>query len=128
MTKGEVSKLVAVLMACYPNARVPDGTVVAYENFLEELDREQASRAVANVVRSSKFFPTIAEVVTAYEALTPPKPTDYSRYLGPKYSGEIMGPRELHAEITAFLARPDWLSPETKSGESAAEAQPEAAP
>lgn len=122
MTKGEVSQLVAVLMACYPNARVPDGTVVAYENFLEELDHEQASRAVASLVRSSKFFPTIAEVVTAYEALTPPKPSDYRRYLGPRYTGEIMKPRELHAEIAAFLARPDWQQAPAKSG---VDAQPQ---
>lgn len=76
MTKSEVSKLVAVLMACYPNARVPDGTVAAYEQFLLELEHDRAQRAVANIVRTSKFMPTIAEIVGAYDALAPPPPRD----------------------------------------------------
>jgi Loader and inhibitor of phage G40P len=115
VTKAQVSQLVAILMACYPNARVPDGTVVAYETFLLELEHEQAQQAVANVVRASKFFPAIAEVVTAYEALTPRTEADqHQRYLGPRYTGRPMAPSELHAEIQAFLARPDWQAPPAK--------------
>jgi hypothetical protein len=111
MTKAQVSQLVAILMACYPNARVPDGTVVAYETFLVELEHEQAQQAVASLVRSSKYFPTIAEVVTAYEAQRPrTEAEDHQRYLGPRYTGRPMAPRELHAEITAFLAKPEWQS------------------
>lgn len=109
MTKAQVAKLVAILMACYPNAQVPPGTLVAYESFLVDLDHDQAQRAVANLVRSSKFFPTIAEVVMAYEALSPRSEVDHhQRYLGPRYTGRPMRPRELHAEVTAFLARPFW--------------------
>jgi hypothetical protein len=119
VTKAQVAQLVAILMACYPNARVPDGTVVMYENFLLELDHEQAQQAVAGIVRTSKFFPTIAEVVTAYEAQRPrPETEPHGRYLGPKYSGKIMGPRELHAEITDFLAKPEWQKPPAKSPEA----------
>jgi hypothetical protein len=65
MTKAEVAGLVAILMACYPNARVPDGTIAAYEMFLIELDYERARKAVKAVVRASKFFPVIAEIVSA---------------------------------------------------------------
>lgn len=116
MTKAQVSQLVAILMACYPNARVPDGTVVAYETFLAELEHEQAQQAVASLVRSSKFFPTIAEVVTAYEALTPRTEAElHQRYLGPRYTGRPMAPRELHAEITAFLAKPEWQQAPAKA-------------
>jgi hypothetical protein len=120
VTKAQVSQLVAILMACYPNARVPDGTVVAYETFLVELEHEQAQQAVATLVRTSKYFPSIAEVVTAYEAQRPrPEVEQHGRYLGPRYTGRPMAPTELHAEVQAFLARPDWQAPPAK---------PEAAP
>ncbi len=121
MTQAQVAQLVAILMACYPNARVPDGTVVAYENFLIELEHEPAQQAVASIVRTSKYFPTIAEVVTAYEAQRPRVEAEQNqRYLGPKYTSRPMRPRELHAEISAFLARPEWRD----RAPAAAEQQP----
>ena len=84
MTKAEVIELVTMLMACYPTAQFPDGTVVAYETFLLELELERAQRAVRDVVRASKFMPTIAEIVAAYEALAPRGPKDGYRLFRPK--------------------------------------------
>ena len=105
MTKSEVSRLVAVLMACYPNARVPDGTVVAYEQFLQELEHDRAQQAVAHIVRTSKFMPTIAEIVTAYEALQPqPVAPMYQLWQPARGAGPLMKPSELKAAIDDFLA------------------------
>jgi hypothetical protein len=67
MTRAEISELVTILMACYPNARFPDGTAVAYENFLIDLELAPAQRAIRTVVRSSKFVPTIAEIIAVYD-------------------------------------------------------------
>lgn len=74
MTKTEVSELVAVLMASYPDARFPDGSVAAYEEFLQDLEFAQAMAAVRHLARTSKFRPAIAEIVSTYEALTPRRP------------------------------------------------------
>lgn len=105
MTKSEVTQLVAILMACYPNARVPDGTVVAYETFLVELDHERARKAVAGIVRSSKFFPTIAEIVTAYEGEKSTDEIPYHRRFAPPRRRGLMRPGELAAEVNAYLAK-----------------------
>lgn len=74
MTKSEVSKLVAVLMASYPNCRFPDATIAAYEQFLQELELGRAQQAVERIVKTSKFMPAIAEVIAMYEELAPRAP------------------------------------------------------
>lgn len=104
MTKGEVSALVTLLMACFPAARFPDGTQAAYELFLVELEHERAKQAVAHIVRTSRFMPTIADVLTAYEEQAPAE-TRTERYLGPRYTGPVMAPRELSTEIADVLRR-----------------------
>jgi hypothetical protein len=106
MTQAEVSKLVALLMACYPHARFEPGTAAAYEGFLLELDHAQAKQAIGAAVRSCKFLPTIAEIMSAYHAAAP-RPDDGGYPLfkpAPRHSGE-MAPSELHAAITEFLEK-----------------------
>lgn len=105
MTKSEVIDLVTVLMACYPAAQFPDGTVAAYEHFLGELENERAKAAVASVVRSCKFLPTIAEIVTAYESLAPRKPETTYRLFRPAHVDNAMPPGELKAAIDDFLRK-----------------------
>ena len=105
VTKAEVSKLVALLMACYPNARFEPGTGAAYEGFLSELEHEQAKRAIGDAVRASKFLPTIAEVFTAYEALAPKKPSTSYRLFKPRDESGSMAPGELKAAIEDFLKK-----------------------
>jgi len=105
MTKSEVTELVAILMSCYPNARFPDGTVVAYEMFLGELEHERAKQAVANLVRTSKFMPTIAEIMAAYGAGKEPVQAPYHRLFLPRPEpSNVMAPGELKSAIDEFLA------------------------
>lgn len=109
MNQTEVSKLVGVLMACYPNARIPDGTVVAYEYFLSELDQARAAKAIAVVVRSHKFFPTLAEICAAYDGISSGPRSDeppYHQTFTPRLpSGPCMKPHELSEAISAFLQK-----------------------
>ena len=103
MTKAEVSEIVTILMACYPNARFPDGTVVAYENFLIDLDRDRLKRAVATLVRSSKFMPTIAEIVAAYEGEKSTEDVPYHRLFAAPRERTRMKPREVQEAISNAL-------------------------
>ncbi len=105
MTKAEVIELVAVLMASYPAARFPPGTVAAYEQFLGDLELERARDAVAGLVKSSKFMPAIAEVVTAYEALAPKKPETSYRRFKPRDESGSMQPSELKSAVEDFLRK-----------------------
>lgn len=62
MTPAEASRVVLVLQAAYPGARMTDLTAELYENLLGDLEAEIAHRAVARLVCTSKFLPTIAEI------------------------------------------------------------------
>lgn len=118
MTKAEVSELVVMLLACYPNARFPDGTVIAYEMFLQELEHGRAKKAVASLVRSSKFMPTIAEIVTAYEGEKATDEIPYHRRFAPPRRRGLMRSSELAAEAKAWLAKhnpPPAPTPEPES-------------
>ena len=105
MNQQEAAKVVAMLMAAYPNARVPDGTVALYETMLLEFDRDRCVQAVRTIIRSSKFMPTIAEIVTAYQGEKPNDGEPYhQRFLPPRRS-QCMRPSELAAAVNDFLAK-----------------------
>lgn len=111
MTAQEASALVAALMAYYPGMTFPVGSVAAYEAFLLELEHDRGRAAVRQVIRTCKFFPSVAEIVAAYDALAPSKgQTPYRRYLGPKHSGPVMSPTELRTAVDAFLADSDAVT------------------
>ncbi len=105
MTPQEASKLVAMLLAAYPNARVPDGTVVLYESILVELDRDRCVEAVRKIIKSSKFFPTVAEIVAAYDGEKATEEIPYHRRFAPPRRRGLMRPRDLAAEVKAYLAK-----------------------
>lgn len=105
MTPQQASKLVAMLLAAYPNARVPDGTVVLYESILVELDRDRCVEAVRKIIKTNKFFPTIAEIVTAYEGEKSTDEIPYHRQFRPARQRGVMSPAELKAELDAYLAK-----------------------
>ncbi len=105
MTEVEASKLMAMLIAAYPAAQVPPGTARTYERFLVELELDRAVPAVRQAIRTSKFLPTIAEIVTAYEALAPRKPETTYRLFRPAQVDNPMPPGELKAAIDDFLRK-----------------------
>lgn len=64
MKRSEAAKLIGILMASYPHAKIPqpEATASAYEEFLLDLDAAAATRAVKRLIAESKFFPSIAEI------------------------------------------------------------------
>lgn len=62
MTDLQTKKLVAVLLAAYPNNKVTDETVGAYVRMLGDLEYQAASAAVERLIATSKFLPSIAEI------------------------------------------------------------------
>lgn len=62
MTRGEASKLVTLLAAAFPRAGVTTATSEVYEAMLADLPYPEASEAVARLLRTSRFLPTIAEI------------------------------------------------------------------
>lgn len=74
MTKSEVAELVAVLSASYPAAPMSERTTMAYESMLADLECAAANAAVARLVQTSKWLPTIAEIrAAAYELAAGPR-------------------------------------------------------
>ena len=62
MTRVEVAKLVAVLIAAFPYAKITPSTSSAYEDMLADLDYARTNAAVKRILASAKFLPTIAEI------------------------------------------------------------------
>ena len=62
MTKADVTELVAVLAAAFPGSQMSPKTVQVYQGLLLDLEPEAAKKAVARLVATSRFLPTIAEI------------------------------------------------------------------
>lgn len=62
MTATESAKVVAMLIAAYPQAQMTRQTSGIYERMLADLDRAVAVAAVERLIGSSRFLPTIAEI------------------------------------------------------------------
>ena len=73
MTKSEIVSLVALASAAYPSAqdKDPDPIVKAWMLMLSDISYPIAKAAVVRVCRSSRFFPSIAEIVDAAREIDP---------------------------------------------------------
>lgn len=61
MKRSETAKLVAMLMAAYDKPKDVETSSV-YERMLEDLDFTTAHKAIARLISTSRFFPTVAEI------------------------------------------------------------------
>jgi hypothetical protein len=59
---SEANRLVARLLAAYPEARITDETSAFYARYLTDLDARAASEAVDDLILDSSTLPTIAEI------------------------------------------------------------------
>jgi hypothetical protein len=57
-----LSLSIASLRAAFPNANLPAETVAIYEAALADLDPADVERAVVARIKTSRFFPTVAEI------------------------------------------------------------------
>ena len=73
MTHTEIISLVTLATAAYPSAQAkdPEPIVKAWSLMLPDFPYAIARAAVIRVCRSSKFFPSIAEIVEAAQELDP---------------------------------------------------------
>lgn len=62
MTEREVAKLVAVLIAAFPNSKISPETSAVYERMLRDLDYAAANAAIERLLATSKWLPTVAEI------------------------------------------------------------------
>lgn len=62
MTRAEALKLVKVLEAAYPRGEFTRERAEVYIRFLEPLDYRAANAAVAQLIATSRYLPTIAEI------------------------------------------------------------------
>lgn len=62
MNRAEAGGLVSLLADAYPHVQVRKGTVEAYAIALADLRLEEAHRAVVELLGTSKFWPTIADI------------------------------------------------------------------
>lgn len=65
MTQLEAAKVVAVLMAAFPNNKATSATAKIYEQLLVDLDASVATAAVERLLATATFMPAIAEIRAA---------------------------------------------------------------
>ena len=62
MTKNDAVRLVAVMTATWPQAKVSAETVAAYATFIADLDYEAAHAAVEKLASTSAKFPAVSDI------------------------------------------------------------------
>lgn len=65
MKQSEAAELVAVLSAAFTRPLMTEKTMQVYESMIVDLDHEPAKKAVARLVATSKWLPSIAEIRAA---------------------------------------------------------------
>lgn len=53
------------LAAAFPNREIPDATIIIYAKDLSDLDTNAVMDAIDRVRKTSKFFPSVAEILEA---------------------------------------------------------------
>jgi hypothetical protein len=68
VSESEACKLLAVLCAAFPRMEIdPLGaTAKLYVSYLRELETDEATATVAELIATARFFPTIAEIRGCY--------------------------------------------------------------
>lgn len=93
LNKQEVTKLLGVLSAAFPDVKIDDMTIRVYFEELKDLDYQPAQLAIKNLIAVSPYFPRIASIRERYFDIVSPRVTtidaialinkaisDYGRY------------------------------------------------
>lgn len=70
MTQAEAAKLVAVMLAAFPQSKATAQTSQVYERMLADLDYPSANAAVERLLATARFMPSIAEIRETAMAIT----------------------------------------------------------
>lgn len=71
MNSDQALKIIAVLSSSFPNANISAETVEIYEKILLPYPYTEAQQAVFKIIKTAKFFPSIAEITQNIELLSP---------------------------------------------------------
>jgi hypothetical protein len=104
VTRAQAAQLVAMLAAAYAGsaAKVSDETAEVYERMLLDQDFQATQRAIARLIRSSKWLPTIAEILGATTAL---------EQGAKRTGGEAWGDVTLAIRRTGYVGVPKFEDP-----------------
>jgi len=76
MKQSEVTEIVALLFASYPQSRAEESTLRVFERQLVALDKGKLEDAVMRLTRTHKFPPSIAEIFEVYSVVENGRPLD----------------------------------------------------
>jgi hypothetical protein len=62
MNRADAIRIVAMLQGAYPRTALPDSTAEVYALTLNDLAYEDVKQAVAKLIQTSKWLPTVAEI------------------------------------------------------------------
>ena len=71
MTPKEAIKVMVILTAAYPSANISNETIEIYTKFLSDLSFEMGQAVALQLISSSKWFPSIAELRQAVVKMLP---------------------------------------------------------
>jgi len=74
MNEQQVLRLLRVIRGAYPRVTFTDDTIDAYTVMLKDLPYELAQRAVVDLIRTSQWPPTVAEICRRAAELVDPLP------------------------------------------------------
>jgi hypothetical protein len=77
MKDSDTTTIVAALVAAYPSQTIRQPTIELYQSALADLDFNETLLAVQRIIKTSRFFPTIAEIRASVvqERLGAPSPS-----------------------------------------------------
>lgn len=64
MTQTEIAKLIAMLIAAFPQSQFSEASSELYESLLEDVELDLGMLAVQRIIATSKWLPAIAEIRT----------------------------------------------------------------
>lgn len=99
MTKDQAQALVGLLIAGFPRTAIEPETVEVYIAAVSELrDAERAKTTVEQLIRASRWFPSVAEIRDLYQ-----RETEWAPSGKPQIEAVASGPRELPPEIREYV-------------------------
>jgi hypothetical protein len=115
MTDIQAAEIIAFLAASYPNAKIPEATVEIYIEFLTPMDYNEVTAASRRIVKTAKFFPTIAEITEAVEKVSPDQLPDADQAWGEVMQqlssvGHIGVPQFSHDAIREAVKAMGWIN------------------
>lgn len=76
LSKDDIVDCLAIAVAVFPNYPLEDSTITAYHLLLDDLEKNDLYSAIQEVLKTSPFFPTVAqilEVANRKPTYTPPR-------------------------------------------------------